>query len=423
MARRHSFSRLIGALLVALPLLTACDNEMVDPPNAVDALFDRYVAMGNSLTAGLQSGGINDSTQLQSFAVLLAQQFQTEFNVPLLNKPGCPPPIINIFTQSRVGPPPPGGCALRNRDIPEVVNLVALPGAEVLEAFDYFDPSIIPSATDAFRTFLLGGRTQVEAAADAQPTFVSIAIGSNDVLGALLDEANPGDPARITAPATFATRYGNMLDQLEALGTIQGGVLIGIQPVFVDATSVSAPYFTPGAAWQQFELFFDGQTAPLNFFDVNPACATALVPFPVGGGLLALANARVDSVQNGLLNPIDVIPATLDCTDAQAITAAELGNVLATQAAYNAAIEAEATARGWAYLDPAPVFTGLAMTPGAFRPFPAFDSADPQHETQPFGFALSIDGFHWSAILHEAVADAVIAAINAEYGTSVAALP
>jgi lysophospholipase L1-like esterase len=415
MARRHSFGRLLGALLVALPLLTACDNEMVNPPNAVNALFNRYVALGNSLTAGFQSGGINDSTQLQSYAVVLAQQFQTDFNVPLLNKPGCPPPLTNIFTQETLGGPMAPPCALRTAPIPERINNVAVPGAAIIDILTNTDADSDPNA---LTSFILGGRTQLEVAAAAQPTFVSIAIGSNDILGALLNGANPGDPALVTDPATFATRYGNMLDQLEALGTIQGGVLIGLQPLFVDATTLSAAYFTPGAAWQQFELFFDGQT-PFNFFDVNPACATAFVPFPVGGAILAEANAKVDSVQTGLLDPFSVVPSALDCTDAQAITAAEFGNVAAAQAQYNAAIEAEATARGWAYLDPAAVFTGLAMTPGAFRPFPAFDSADPQHETQPFGFALSIDGIHWSATLHDAIADAVIAAINAEYGTSV----
>jgi hypothetical protein len=417
MVRRKILSRAALALLIAV-FIVACDDDVLNPPDAVDPMFNRYVAMGASLTAGFQSGGINDSTQLQSYAVLLAQQFQTEFEIPLLNKPGCPPPFTNIFTQETLGGPNAPPCAARVTPIPTRINNVAVPGAAVIDILSNLDPDSDPNT---LTSFILGGRTQLEAAADAQPTFVSIAIGSNDILGALANEANPGDPALITAPATFATRYGDMLDQLEALATIQGGVLIGVQPVFVDATTVSAPFFTAGAAWQQFELFFDGQTAPLNFFDVNAACATAFVPFPVGGGLLALANAKVDSVQNGLLNPIDVIPAALDCTDAQAITAAELGNVLATLAAYNAAIEAEATARGWAYLDPAPVFTGLAATAGAFRPFPAFDPADPQHETQPFGFALSIDGIHWSATLHDAVAAAMIVAINAEYGTSVAA--
>ena len=36
-------------------------------------MFPRYVAMGNSITAGFQSAGINDSIQQQSYAVLFAQ--------------------------------------------------------------------------------------------------------------------------------------------------------------------------------------------------------------------------------------------------------------------------------------------------------------------------------------------------------------
>jgi len=42
------------------------------PPYAGGAMFQRYVAMGNSITAGFQSGGINDSTQRRSYAVLVA---------------------------------------------------------------------------------------------------------------------------------------------------------------------------------------------------------------------------------------------------------------------------------------------------------------------------------------------------------------
>jgi lysophospholipase L1-like esterase len=416
MARRHPYIRLLGALAVTLPLLMACNDEMVNPPNAVDALFDRYVAMGNSLTAGFQSGGINDSTQLQSYAVVLGQQFQTDFDVPLLNKPGCPPPLTNIFTQETLGGAAAPPCALRTAPIPERINNVAVPGAAVIDILTNLDPDSDPNA---LTIFILGGRTQLEAASDAQPTFVSIAIGSNDILGALLNAANPGDPALVTDPATFATRYRDMLDELEALETLQGGVLIGLQPLFVDATSLSAPYFSPGAAWQQFELAFDAATAPLNALDVDPACATVFVPFPVGGAKLAEANAKVDSVLGGLLAP-PVVPVNMACTDAEAITAAEFQNVAIAQAQYNGAIQQEATDRGWAYLDPAAVFTGLAATAGAFRPFPAFDPTDPQHPAQPFGFALSHDGIHWSKLLHDAIAAAIIAEINTAYGTSVA---
>ena len=112
MVRRKILSRAALVLLIAV-FFVACDDDVLNPPDAVDALFNRYVAIGNSLTAGFQSGGINDSTQLQSYAVLLAQQFQTEFEVPLLNKPGCPPPLTNIFTQETLGGPMAPPCAAR----------------------------------------------------------------------------------------------------------------------------------------------------------------------------------------------------------------------------------------------------------------------------------------------------------------------
>ena len=53
-----------------------CSNEdLITPPVPLykgGAMFQRYVSMGNSITAGVQSGGINDSTQQQSYAALVA---------------------------------------------------------------------------------------------------------------------------------------------------------------------------------------------------------------------------------------------------------------------------------------------------------------------------------------------------------------
>jgi lysophospholipase L1-like esterase len=338
----------------------------------------------------------------------------TEFEVPWLNNPGCPPPLKNIFTQERLSAIP---CAYREDPIPTRINQLGIPGAEVLELINYFDPGLIPSETDVFKTLLLGARTPIEIAQDLRPTFISLAIGSNDILGALLDAANPGDPARITDPAVFTARYTAVLDSLEAIGSVEGGVLIGLQPIILDAATgtTSIPYFTAGAAWLAFEAFFDTQT-PLNVFDVDAACATAFVPFAFGAPVLGAANAKIDSLLGGTLVP-PVVPATIVCTDNTSITAAETANALAARAQYNAAIEQLAADRGYAYVDLTDTFASVAATAGAFRPFPAFDPADPQHESQPFGGAVSIDGIHWSASLHEAVAAAVVAAINAEYDT------
>ena len=417
MVRRTSTIRFGWTLLLALPLLAACSDEALMPPVAVDPMFVRYASLGNSLTAGFQSGGMNDSTQLEAYPVLLAEAMGTEFTVPLLRSPGCPGPYINIFLQTRVGGAGAPPCALRIGPAPTRINQLGIPGAEIIELFNYFDPGVIPSSTDAYKTFLLGGLTPIQWARKIRPTFVSIAAGNNDLLGAALDEANPGDPDLVTPPAEFAASYNVLLDSLELIGSLEGAVLIGIQPIVFQSGVPSVPYFSPGAAWLQFETVFDGMTAPLNALDVNAACATAYVPFPIGGAALALAQARVDSVQQGDLLPQDLVTVVITCADNQAITAAEMQNIAVTAAAYNAHIQQTAADRGWAYLDPAPVFNQLAGVAGAFRPFPAFLPNDPQHTTQPFGFAVSRDGIHWNALMHEAIAAALIDAINAEYGT------
>ena len=97
MTRTNLFSAAaLGLLLVA----AACENDTVNRPFSaipVDPLFDRYVSMGNSITAGFQSGGILDSTQQQSYAVLLAHAMHSPVFVPSLRRPGCPPPYTNVL--------------------------------------------------------------------------------------------------------------------------------------------------------------------------------------------------------------------------------------------------------------------------------------------------------------------------------------
>ena len=72
MNRLHLVTTLALGLL---GLTAACfSNEKLNSPSVPTggAIFARYVAMGNSITAGFQSAGINDSTQQQSYARLLA---------------------------------------------------------------------------------------------------------------------------------------------------------------------------------------------------------------------------------------------------------------------------------------------------------------------------------------------------------------
>jgi hypothetical protein len=400
----------LGLLLGA----AACENEeLLRPGNTipVDPLFERYVSIGNSITAGIQSGGLNDSLQAVAYPVLLARAMRSVFFVPYLNRPGCPGPLVNVFTQARVPGATATGCFLRRPDFPPpFLSNIGVPGAEVLEAFNYSDAGIVPSATDIYRVFLLGGHTQAAAARRARPTFVSVWLGNNDVLGTILDGPNAGNPALVTTPANFSARLTAFLDSLDQIGTIQGGVLIGV------VQAALSPYASQGRAYAAAAgaiptltvdpnclaaVQIPGGTAPLD-------SARVLIPFHYGAPLVSQAAAGV--------------PTTLDCSVAQVISPAEALNMVSAVAQYNAAISAAATARGWAYVDPNPLLATLLATPGALLPFPAFPP-NPNAVAAPFGTAVSRDGIHPSTSTHRLVAQALQAAINARYGTSIPAIP
>ncbi|HWA40796.1 MAG TPA: hypothetical protein VG712_04240, partial [Gemmatimonadales bacterium] len=85
-------------------LLGACheDGSLNSPPTPTGGeLMSRYVAMGNSITAGYQSAGIMDSTQQQSYAHLIAEAAGAPYYYKKLRYRGCAPPFTNNVTQAR----------------------------------------------------------------------------------------------------------------------------------------------------------------------------------------------------------------------------------------------------------------------------------------------------------------------------------
>ena len=383
--------------VAGVALTAACSDDILNPPTSqVDSLFSKYVAIGNSVTAGFQSGGINKAGQAESFAAVLAGQFEvSEFNIPFMNMPGCPPPLTNIITGERLGDPVAPPCALREAPIPEYLHNVAVVGAAVIDALTNLAPDSDPNA---LTTFFLGGLTQLEAAAKVQPTFVSVALGNNDVLGAALNM----DASLATSVADFTTRYTDVMATLTGMG-VQGGVLLGVFNV------TSIPHFNPG----QWYLGLAGAGALPPTYTVALSCAPTasggvgdqvVIPYSYGFGVLA------DSATRGFA-------VTLDCAnDAQTLTGAELVALGTAVAQYNGVIQAAATSAGWAYLDPNPILDSL-RTAGEIPLFP--DLTDPTGD--PFGIWFSLDGIHPNGDAHEAIAGALIAVINATYGTTVAA--
>ena len=404
-----------AALLLALPAAAACrHDEALSAPNldTSNGLLQRYVAMGNSITAGFQSAGINDSTQRLSYAVIFARQAGTAFNYPALSLPGCPAPFTVNATQTRLGGTSASACAFRAADpTPStVLNNVAVPGARVVDAWSNFDPSAAPSP---LTTFILGGRSQVQAMQQAQPTFVSVWLGNNDVLGALTNTANPGNPALVTPQPAFEAAYGAILDSVEATGA--RAALITVADVGV------IPYATQGSVyWCLDNAPACGFPAPAGFpaatLTVDISCAPlAAVPIAKGDSSLIpwiIGVPKLAAAQAGL-------PQTIDCTaDTEVVTAAEYKVMRDAVQGYNAYITAQAAARGWALLDVNPALLAARTNPALVTNFPNLPTAASGGNVT-FGSYFSLDGVHPSSLAHRVIADSLISAVNRTYATTI----
>ena len=410
--RKQVRAGVFAAAVVLTAIVGACGKDSIDivaAPAAVDPIFRTYVALGNSITAGYQSGGINDSTQRQSYARLLAGQMRTRYAYASLAGPGCPPPLINFLTRVREGGDTAStACFLRNpASATAILNNVAVPGATAL------DPTSTTSASANILTQLvLGGKSQVRKALEARPTFVSAWIGNNDVLDAAAKGVVPATAALVTPGVTdtvvFKTRYKAVVDSLLKQTGVKG-VLIGVVnvtqiPLLFPAESL----LTNATLKAQFDVASGGAVGSVT---VLPNCvgSRALVSAAILGLMKSGAHPRIVSCQaNVPAAPVGnwFILDTLE----QAI-------FNRTITAYNNYISSQATAAGFAYVDPNPLLAQF-RTGGLIPAYPDFSSA-----TAPYGAYISLDGVHPSKLTHVLVAKALITAINAKYGTSIPQLP
>lgn len=407
MSRTHAFAR--GALLAGAvgAFVVGCNTDTsLSGPKAVNSIFQSYVALGNSITAGYQSGGINDSTQKQSYAVLLASAMNTRFAYPSLVMPGCPPPISNLLTGARVGGASSTSttCLLRNpAGVGTTLNNVAVPG------ITSFDPTATGNPSNAnlqnnnpLVQIILGGQSMVQRALENNPTFASVWVGNNDILAPALS----GFPGTATPVPTFIANYSKMINELTAGAPGLKGVLIGVVQVtevpILFQVGVLAASPTALAAASQVAgtpLTIDPTTCQganlgaLLYFPALPTYKTRPAPFT---GVIFCQKVA----GGGPNDPGD--PGVLDI--------GEQAQVAATVTGYNTYIKAKADSVGFAYFDPSPVLDSL-RTAGQVPPFPALTTST------PFGQYFSLDGIHPSAAAHKLIANHVMDAINAKYGT------
>jgi hypothetical protein len=398
-------AHLVGGLLAGAGLLalTACDStQIVTPPKdtLTNGLFASYVAIGNSISAGYQSGGILDSTQQEAFPHVIAIQAGTRYAYPSLSAPGCPPPIVNFQTGARYMGGTSTTCALRGNAV-AVLNNVAVPGST---ANDLTAPTSVTS--NALTTFILGGKTQIQRALDAKPTFVTIETGNNDWLAAALTGSlEPNDSTTspgITPIDSVIAQYARAVNQLVAAQPKLKGLLLGVFPLEAPSALFPADSLATNAL-----LFGE--------FEAAVGSSVTLVGCGSSGALVSIdiiAFLQTLPPEERIVSCIRNVPAH-PFGDFFVLDQFKQDTINAAITTWNAYIQAKADSIGWAYFDPKALFDQLKGG-GLIPPYPNFASA-----TQPFGPFITLDGIHPSGLADIEIANALITTIDTYYSVSI----
>lgn len=376
-------------LALALAVLTAAAAfAQVD--------FTRYVAIGDSLTAGFMSGGLVQSSQINSYPALIHRQAtgsDSGFQQPLVSAPGIPPLLHLVSLKPLVIAPFPGQGQPINLNVPQPYNNLGIPGAKLSDVLNTTSGGIYDLI---LRNPAFQNTTAIQQALALHPTFVTIWIGNNDALNA----ATSGvvNDSTLTPAAVFDAEYKTLLGAIAQNSSAKMAVAL-----IPDVTTI--PFVT---------------TIPPVV--VNPATQKPVV---VGGNPVFLIGPHgqlgpgdhVLLTAAGLLAQGIGIPAALGGTgqplpDQVVLDAQETATITDRIAAFNGSIRAAAGTVNAAVVDTNGLLHQLA-TSGINVGGVEFTSAFLT------GGVFSYDGVHPTAFGYAFVADAFIDAINAKFGSSI----
>lgn len=419
---KNFFNKFSMLALAAGILLSSCDPEIdAANPSAGSLDLTKYVAVGNSLTAGFQDNGLYLEGQLSSYPALIAQQFSLagggEFTQPLFTEAqrngsgyvrltGFSSPTSPILTPvtdnlAVVGRGKDGKTNLLAPYLQPVNNL-GVPGIKMADVttpgYGYDNPL---GFNPYYERLLPDSPTPTEAllpyanyAGATNPTFFSMWLGNNDVLG----YATSGGIAPMTSANVFQTNLDAMMAAL-AKPNIEG-VIINIP----DVTAI--PFFTTKSTAQLKQLAAASNTKLyIKLVDntVREAQATdyVLLTSTVGN---PEAVPGVGTVPHGFspLNPL----ANNEVLDTDEVTA-----VINRTAEFNAKLAAAAQTKGLAYVDINQYFNSIK---GGF-----VTSGVSYSPTFITGNLFSLDGVHLTPRGYAIVANRILREINTKYNASI----
>lgn len=482
-------------LLVSLTFV-ACNNDddaatVVEVPVvAGSADFSKYVALGNSLTAGYSDGALFKAGQENAYPKLIADQFTLagggEFKTPFMND-NIGGLLLggNVIAAPRLifknGAPTVLPDAMPTTEIAVLMtgpfNNMGVPGAKSyhLLAPNYGDIAGVLSGTanPYFVRFRSSAATSVIADAMAQsPTFFSLWIGNNDVLGYALSGGDGTNP--ITAETLFTQAYGALVNTLVSGGA--KGVVANIPDVSTIAHFNVVPFNPLDAASASFgpqiptlnatlaplnqafaflgvperAIVFNaaGKSAVVIHDETLPNLSTQLAAVLQGGGVPAptamlLANQFGQSRQatkadlfvlpaSSIIGQVNTqyyaalvaqgVPAatagslsvngvTYPLQDKWVLLPSEQAEIKAATVLFNSIIKSNADQAGLAFVDVNALMVQLSK--GGVR----FDNYT---MTSAFvqGGAFSLDGVHLTARANAYIANQFMTAINTTYGST-----
>jgi len=382
-------------------------------PATAQVDFSRYVALGDSLTAGFVSGGLVDYYQEHSYPAYLAQQGGTpDFELPLVSQPGLPPLLeLKALLPNPVIQPIPGYPGMPyNAELARPYNNLGVPGADVYDLMfttgDIYNLLAgnqnnvmhdlilrVPAVPDPTTGDMIPFTALVQAIS-LQPTFVTMWIGNNDILGAAV-AGTPIESITMTPVDVFQELYGQALG---ALATKTSAKIVVVNLPNVTAIpfvrTVSNYVDVPGLGTVQLE----GEYGPIEDDDYITLAAASLIA--QGYGLPGFPPL-----------PEDLNPAT---GEYGVILRAEEVQIIGDRiAAFNQIIEQTAAAFGVPVMDINTIFDKIAAGDRWILGGVEI-SAD-----FLLGGIFSYDGVHPQTIGYGLVATELIKTINQAYGADI----
>ena len=445
--------------IILLPLIIAsCKPEINDfTPSNGSADFTSFVAVGNSLTAGYESGALFTSGQEGGFANIMAKQMAFAggngvFKIPLMpteDGVGISETENGLYLRTKLvlgytkdclgktslGPVPANpdpdqqtmwGYLTTSVADQGPFNNTAVPGIKVAHllapGLGMLNPFYGRFATNPATDVL------INEAAKVNPTFFSFWVGNNDVL----DYATSGGLKPIT-PVAGDIGVGFQASYVDALQILLKDTPQGVVANIPEVTSV--PFFTT-VPYNAIVLTDQTLVDQLNagYAIYNSTMESMSLPYRINWQLganpmviadkgmgLPIPQLNIRQIKSSELVLLTIPQDSLKCggwgtakpvPDMFVLTEAEIQNVETATDAFNKIIKDNVDANGLAFLDVNGLMKQVA-TQGIIADGIDFTS------TFVTGNLFSLDGIHLTPQGNAMVADYFIRAINAKYNSKI----